>query len=75
MTQSSPDTVSIMNSSFIQPEKSNRGKFRCACCGSTELRWNLVGEQLILSCETCGNFARTKFLIGNEVQDAMTEIK
>jgi hypothetical protein len=31
------------------------------------LRWSFEDGILILSCEDCGNSARTNFLMGNEV--------
>jgi len=56
-----------MSDSFIIPATSLWGKFRCAQCAGTNLRWSFEDNVLILSCEDCGNSARTNFLMGNEV--------
>lgn len=56
-----------LSDSFIIPATSLWGKFRCAQCAGMNLRWSFEDGILILSCEDCGNSARTNFLMGNEV--------
>jgi len=45
--------------SFIIPREAPNGKFRCAVCGSANLRIDYDPRTLLLviSCEQCGNFA------------------
>jgi CRISPR/Cas system CSM-associated protein Csm3 (group 7 of RAMP superfamily) len=61
-----------MEDSFVIPGTSLWGKFRCAVCSSLHLRWNFQDGILILSCEDCGNFAQTNFILGNEVDNGGT---
>lgn len=58
-----------MENSFIIPKLALYGKFRCAVCASTSLRWSFQDNILILNCEQCGNTAQTNFVLGDEVNN------